>query len=964
LNADGAIELVPYGDDPLQRLAELLLARHHGELPDLSRHTVLLPQVRAASRLRTCLLAQARRHGRDAMLPPACASLSAWARRFCDPRLRVLGPSARVAKLLAALRGFPRLQAHYGLWPLVDSLLMLFDELTTQSYRPPADLPAFRNALAEGYGAPSILAPLADEAALVHTLWRAWNDQLAAEGSLDEALAVQDGLRRSLEALAADVQLYVVGFATFTASELDWIAALRLRGQITVILQGNTMAHARESAGVTQTAAQLGIQISTSDTDAENYTRFLDRVFAASPAFRARVAEQAIRAPQSPAAARLRLHAAADAEAEARAVELQVRRWRLAGLRNIGIVTHDRKLARRVRALLERANIALTDSAGWALSTTSAATALHAWLEVVQSDFARAPLLELLKSPFVTLASERATLAEAVLAFEQKAVLARGVSSGLARYRAAVAAAALPPATQARVDAMLDALHQASQALRPLLGGPARPAGHYFAALDASLAALGVRASYEQDEAGNVILEMLDELHATLTDAAIALDWAEFCAWLRRDLERRRFHTTPATSGVELMALSESALHRFDALVIAGATHEHLPGTVALPPFFNDGVRARLGLARARERQALALHHFRALLEAVPQVLITRQRERDGETLVPSPWVQRLQAFHGYAYDDDLRDPQLERLVQHPDTELTQRASHLPTPARPARVAAPSALLPAALTASAHQALIDCPYQYFCGAMLRLRPIEPPRDELEKSDYGQRVHRILHAFHSGVPGLPGPWRGPLTSTTRTQAQALLVEISHAAFGADLKRSGLARAWLNRWLAQIDAYLDWATRRAEQWTIEATELERSRTFSDGATEISITGRLDRLDRNREGVGIVDYKTGVLPDLGQMRNGENCQLAHYALLAEESVAQVSYVGLQADGVRDRVQLEGQELTELTDAARTRLLVLKRALDAEAELPAWGDAEVCARCNASGVCRKEYWSTEPHA
>ena len=964
MNADGAIELVRYADDPLQRLAERLLTRHRGELPNLSRHTVLLPHVRATSRLRACLLTLARSHGIDAMLPPACASLSAWARRFCDPHRRVLGPNAREAKLLAALRGFPRLQAHYGLWPLVDSLLMLFDELTTHAYRPPADLATFRDTLAEGYGVPNTLAPLADEAALVHTLWRAWHDELAAEASLDETLAVQDGLRRSLTTLAPGAHLYLVGFATFTRSELEWIAALRARGQVTVILQGSATAHAGPAAGPAQTLTHLGVRIDAPDTATEDWSRFLDRAFAVSPAFRARVTEQRTRAPKSPAAARLRLHVAEDAEAEARAVELQVRRWRLAGLHNIGIVTHDRKLARRVRALLERANIALTDSAGWALSTTSAATALHAWLEAVQSDFARAPLFELLKSPFVTVSLEPATRVEVVLAFEQKAVLACSVSSGLARYRAAVAGANLPPETQGRINTLLDVLDRASQPLRSLLGGATRPAGHFFAELDASLAALGLRASYEQDEAGSAILEMLDELRAALTDAAVALDWFDFCAWLRRELERRRFHATPATSGVELIGLTESALSRFDALVIAGATREHLPGPVPLPPFFNDGVRTQLGLAGARERRALALHQFRGLLEAAPRVLVTRQAERNGEPLAASPWVQRLQAFHTYAYGDDLRDPQLEAMLRHPDTELTRHAPQLPAPAPPARVAAPRALLPAALTATAHQALIDCPYQFFCTGMLRLRPIEPPHDELEKSDYGQRVHRILHAFHSGAPGLPGPWRGPLTGATRARARALLVEVSRAVFSTDLRRSALAHAWLNRWLAQIDDYLDWATRRAQRWTIEATELERARLLADGTAEIHLTGRIDRLERGHEGIGIVDYKTGTLPDVEQLRAGENCQLVHYALLVEEPVAQVGYVGLQADGIRDRVQLEGRELTELTAAAGTRLLALKRALDAQVQLPAWGDAEVCARCDAAGVCRREFWGTGPYA
>lgn len=935
-----------------------------GGFTDLSRHTVLLPHLRAASRLRTCLLALTRSHGLDAMLPPACAVLSTWARRFCDPRLRVLSANAREARLLGALRGFPRLQAHYGLWPLIDSLLMLFDELTTQGYRPPEDLATFRGMLADGYGVVDTLAPLADEAALVHTLWRAWNEDLAAEGSVEEPRAVQDGLRRSLTALPPGAHVYVAGFATFTPPELEWIAALRARGQITVLLHGNANALAGLTSGAAPVLKQLGVRIDATDTVTEDYSRFLDRVFAPCPAFQARVTEQRTRAPQSPAATRLRLHVASDAEAEARAVELQVRRWCLAGLRNIGIVTHDRRLARRVRALLERANIALADSAGWALSTTSAATAVNAWLEAVQSDFARAPLFELLKSPFVTLAFEPATRAEAVLAFEQKAVLARRVSSGLARYRAAVADAGLPSETLGRVNALLDELDRASQPLRALLGGPVRPASQFFAALDASLVALGLRASYEQDEAGSAILEMLDELRTALTDAAVALDWSDFCTWLRRELERRRFHAAPAAAGVELIGLGESTLSRFDALVIAGATREHLPGPVPLPPFFNDGVRARLGLSRTREYRALALHQFRAVLESAPRVLITRQAERDGEALAPSPWVQRLEAFHAYAYGDALRDPELETLVQHPDTELTQRAAHLPAPLAPARVTAPRALLPAALTAGAHQALIDCPYQFFCAAMLRLRPVEPPPEELEKSDYGQRVHRILHAFHSGAPGLPGPWRGALTGATRAQARALLVEISLAAFRADLARSALARAWLNRWLAQVDAYLDWATARAERWTIEATELERARVLADESAAILLTGRLDRLERSQDGVGIVDFKTGALPDLAELRTAENCQLAHYALLLEEPVAQVAYVGLQADGVRDRVQLAGRELAELTAAAGARLLALKRALDAEAPLPAWGDAEVCRRCDAAGLCRREYWSRDPHA
>jgi ATP-dependent helicase/nuclease subunit B len=125
---------------------------------------------------------------------------------------------------------------------------------------------------------------------------------------------------------------------------------------------------------------------------------------------------------------------------------------------------------------------------------------------------------------------------------------------------------------------------------------------------------------------------------------------------------------------------------------------------------------------------------------------------------------------------------------------------------------------------------------------------------------------------------------------------------------------------------------------------------------------LTGRIDRLDRSSAGLGIVDYKTGALPDREALHSGENCQLLHYALLVDEPVEQVALLGLLPDGLRDQVHIDGQALAELTHAVGRRALRLKGALDAGASLPAWGDSESCARCEMSGVCRKEYWCATP--
>ena len=105
--------------------------------------------------------------------------------------------------------------------------------------------------------------------------------------------------------------------------------------------------------------------------------------------------------PQSALAGRLRIVGAVSAEQEAQVVDATVREWLLAGKRRIAIVVQDRLVARRARALLERAQVLVKDEVGWAFSTTSAATAIGRWLDVAGGDCYHRDLLDLLKSPFV-----------------------------------------------------------------------------------------------------------------------------------------------------------------------------------------------------------------------------------------------------------------------------------------------------------------------------------------------------------------------------------------------------------------------------------------------------------------------------------------------------------------------------------------------------------------------------------
>ena len=77
----------------------------------------------------------------------------------------------------------------------------------------------------------------------------------------------------------------------------------------------------------------------------------------------------------------LSTYLASNEEQQIRAIDIYVRLCILNGKSNIAIISEDRKLSRRLRALLERADVPLQDKAGWSLATTQASTIIERWLE-------------------------------------------------------------------------------------------------------------------------------------------------------------------------------------------------------------------------------------------------------------------------------------------------------------------------------------------------------------------------------------------------------------------------------------------------------------------------------------------------------------------------------------------------------------------------------------------------------
>ena len=407
------------------QVARHILAQHQNEIPDLRRAVVLLPNYQVAQPLAQALVVAAQR---PALLLPKMVTPDDWAQSI-PLAATVVPDTCRAAALYQALRARRWFQDS-DLWGITGELLGLLDELTRHQVALPQGEEGFLAQLERAYRARRGAA-MQFEARVVYELWYA----MSAGSAPDAARAYQQRLAQLAQ--QAEAPLYLLLASGLAAPEARFIEAYRERAPVTVF-------DLREMA-----ARQPGCAVLVAALQ--------------SPSLHLRDQALHLRERYPDAALELRLFGAHSLEQEARAAAVQVRRWLLEGKTNIALVALDRLVARRVRALLERAGVLIRDETGWTLSTLSASTVLMRWLDVLQSDFYHEELLDLLKSPFIFAEQPAHERKRTVFLFEQL-VRKHGVASRLQSYLDLAAG-------QAEVQMALARLRQARSCCAPCKPG-------------------------------------------------------------------------------------------------------------------------------------------------------------------------------------------------------------------------------------------------------------------------------------------------------------------------------------------------------------------------------------------------------------------------------------------------------------------------------------------------------------
>jgi ATP-dependent helicase/nuclease subunit B len=869
--------------------------------------------------------------GGAAFAPPRIAPLAAWLERPMDS-----GTAAR-AELYAALRGNAWVREAFGdqpatLWSLARDVARLSDELTWAAVDShDAFEGRLATSLARHFHRRAAMA-LRPQAQLVLQLWR-------ARRSAEDGAA---GAWRELAARSAQasVPLVYLSRVAVTESKDDGLAVW-------------------ERAFIEQWARRAPVLLLVPD---------LVAALSGQPLLKAAWPELAGSDVAVPIARRAdALHGGDDTqrqaltivdadslEDEASAVARQVLDWRREGVGSIALVALDRLTARRVRALLERAQVSVRDETGWRLSTTSAAAAVMRWYDLVADDFYWRDLLDWLKSSF-TLAG-RPNKAQEIQAFE-RAIRASGALQGVRAMRLALAeldrdGASLPATGAREVLALLEEQARAMRRTAPTLAAHAR-------ALQGALDALGMRAVLLGDPVGRVVLREVDGLALELDAAAGRARVEEFRALLAARFEEVAYVDCEVDSPVTMMSLAATALRNFEAAVLIGADEDHLPTAPGELLFFSNDVRAELRLATADEALREQAAQLAALLATTPHIVATWRRRRGDEPNALSPLLERLRFVAVRATGDDL-----VRRSERDAFEVEPVALECPAPRA-------AALLPARLSASHAQSLVNCPYQFYARRLLRL---EPPEDVLEapgKREFGEALHEVLQRFHA-------EWgMSDLGAVEPDRLRLSLVRHATAVFARERERLPGLLAYERRFMSLVDDYITWAqTHSSAGWRWAAAEQAFSSPLDigDGRT-VELTGRLDRIDRRSDGASIVlDYKARHAEELkrGLKIPGEDIQLPFYGLLLRDTPlaagpVAAAYVAFDrgregASGVQTVAPPSPYET--LVEAVGSRLHSDLRRIAGGEPLPALGAQPVCDYCEMGGLCRRDYWAREPAA
>ena len=561
----------------------------------------------------------------------------------------------------------------------------------------------------------------------------------------------------------------------------------------------------------------------------------------------------------------LSLIEAATKREEAAAIALAMRSVLEAPEKTCALVTPDRELAERVASELGRWNISIDDSAGQRLDRTPVGAFLCLLADMAAERLAPASLLSVCQHPLAAAGLEPADFRRATRDAEKSLLRGPRPAPGLDGLRRVAETADAAREVQDWITRL--------EVFGPFLATMAKPLASVSELLETHMSCAEQLAATPESPgplrlwAGDAG-EMAASLVADFAEAADAMPPiapqtypALFARVLATRVARPRYGRHPRLA---ILGPLEARLQRFDTVILGELNEGTWPATSIGDPWMSRQMRADFGLPPLERMIGLAAHDVAQGLCA-PNVILTRALKIDGALSVPSRWLRRLEQVIAAAGLDAAWSGR--RTPWASWSEIVDRPERV-SPCAPPAVCPPVETRPRKLSVTQIETWMRDPYALYARHILKLEALKPLDQEPSAAELGSVLHRILEVFIKERPA---------------DAERRLIEIGRDEFSRLGARPGMAAFWWPRferiaaWVAREHAKI------GPDIVASFPEIKGSLTLSGPGGPFVITAKADRIDVRKNGLVILDYKTGAPPSLKEVHDGHAPQLPLEAAIA---------------------------------------------------------------------------------
>lgn len=424
-------------------------------------------------------------------------------------------------------------------------------------------------------------------------------------------------------------------------------------------------------------------------------------------------------------------------------------------------------------------------------------------------------------------------------------------------------------------------------------------------------------------------------------------------------------------TGLQVLGMLETRNLDFKRVILLSANEGVLPAGRTDSTIIPYDIKRHFGLPTYEERDSVFAYHFYRLIQRAEEVYLIYSSESTamgkGD---PSRYVRQVQLE--LACDERFRG---KVTVDHTVVDTNCRLTNGAVEEGQKTPKAMEQLYKMALKGFSPSALNDynaCPRKFYYERVLKVREDDIAEDEMDASEIGNLVHKVLQHIYEPCVG-----KGPVEAGYLKGCLDRVEETLNKAFDEEFKNGrtpdGRNRLAYSIVLTQLKSMLAKEIKEIEAGhaiEIISVEPEDSKPYlmftTEERQEVNLTGRPDRIDRYDGMVRVIDYKTGAVPpqslknDKGKLPD-KLFQLMTYALVyyrtqSSESLKAAIYPLRYLKSDLMPALWNGSEVLDgnALDAFETEVGdIIHSMLDPDAPFAATPSANACKYCAAKAFC-----------